>query len=59
MITKEQSNKIIEAFTKDFLNVQITQDNLKRLMKENPQINIKNGNELYFKIDKKVKGGIN
>lgn len=38
------------------LNIKITDRNLKRLMKENPNINIKNGNEIYFKNDcKEVK----
>ena len=38
------------------IKLKITEKDLKRLMKENPQINIKNGNELYFKnYDKGVK----
>jgi len=38
------------------ITIKITEENLKRLMKENPILNIKNGNEIYFK--KILKGGL-
>jgi len=40
------------------INIKITEEDLKRLMKENSKLNIKRGNQLYFKLDKKMKGGL-
>jgi len=39
------------------INIKITEKDLIKLMKENPNINIKNKNQLYFK-NEKLKGGI-